>query len=107
MLDWVVKYWVAIAFGAMTTLTTILWKKYKYLKKGIVALLFNSLRKNYEDYTSKGYLPIDALESITNIYETYAFFGGNGTGTKMYETLKSLPSKLQDTNLHEGGISDG
>lgn len=92
MLQWIMQYWLAIAFGAFSAVTVALWKQYKHLKRGIMALLFMTLRQCYDQYTEKNEIPIDMLEFITNIYEAYTFFGGNGTGTKMYEILKELPT---------------
>ena len=38
-----------------------------------------------------GYITLEALEYITELYEEYAAKGGNGSGEKLYLDIKALP----------------
>lgn len=103
MVDWLIKYWLQVLFtgvvGALTLTVKFILKKIKaehseqeYLKNGVLALLRNGIIRNYNDYMDREYIPIYALESVGTMYEAYHDLGGNGTITKLYQELKSLPS---------------
>ena len=102
MLEWIIKYWLEIFFGAIvTTLTCVVKYLCKVIQKehqeqvnmreGILALLKNSLIKSYNDYMSKEAIPVYALDSVEAMYAAYHALGGNGTVTGLVDQLKQLP----------------
>lgn len=113
MLEWLVKYWLQVGFagilGVGSYVMRVLWKKAKdysaeqeSLRYGVLALLRNSLIRNYNDYMSRGYVPLYAMESIEIMYKAYKSLGGNGAVTKLYQEIKELPTKdPKEEHKHE------
>ena len=108
MLEFIMNYWIEVAFGLVLS---ALAAGYKYLKKEIddrteenramkkamVAILQQTLYDSYNKWSEKGYCPIFALEVCTRVYEQYHILGGNDVGTELYERLRELPTQPKDT----------
>lgn len=103
MLDFLAKYWLEVFFSAVLgivvkTQQSIISKRKKdkeeqdAIREGIKALLWDRLYCIYDECLKKGYISIDALRNVENLYQQYHSLGGNGTGTEMYEKLKDLPN---------------
>lgn len=97
MKDWLAKYWLAAAFGAVSGflgwVVKKLWGRQKAMDAGILALLHSELYKECEMCEQKGYATVDDLKNIEYLYKPYHALGGNGTGTLLYERVKKLPDK--------------
>lgn len=97
MSDWIKQYWLTALFGALTAglswIVNHMWHRQKAMDKGMLALLHSELYKECESCEQKGYATTDDLKNIEYIYEPYHNLGGNGTGTVLYERVKSLPSE--------------
>ena len=46
-------------------------------------------------YINKGYAPLYAIDSISEMYDAYHALGGNGAVTGIYNEFLSLPHNLQ------------
>jgi len=107
MVEFIIKYWLEVGFGlivlALTASVKYFHKQDKKrkleqdaIKKGIQALLRDSIINQYNKYAEKKYIPIYALENVTAMYKEYHALGGNGTITHLYEELLELPNRKED-----------
>lgn len=104
MREWVIKYWVEVLFGLITTGLIAAYKRLynkisektkeqDAIKLGIQALLRDRIIQSYNHYQDKGFCPIYALENVNALYKQYHALGGNGTVTELVERLKDMPSE--------------
>lgn len=64
------------------------------LKEGVRTLLRNELVAAHREwFEEKGCITLEALEYCHQTYEAYHGLGGNGSGDKLFEDIKSLPVK--------------
>lgn len=62
------------------------------MRKTFKAILRADLVNAYEKYVQGGTpLTVERKHEITEGYEAYAYWGGNGTGKDMYEAICELP----------------
>lgn len=107
MFDFIIQYWIGIAFGLLTGAITLCYKHLKNeivirvkeqeaVKKAITAILRQTIYDAYNKWSERGYCPIYAMEVATKVYEQYHALGGNDVGTELYERLKELPTQLHE-----------
>lgn len=92
MADLIIKYYVQVVLAMSVTVITAVTLAVYSLFNGVRALLRNEIIGSYNHYMNKEYIPIYALENISEMYRAYHRLGGNGTITKLVEELKKLPS---------------
>lgn len=64
----------------------------KMMRKTFKAVLRKDLVDAYRDYVTDGKpLTVERKHEITEGYEAYAYWGGNGTGRDMYEGICEVP----------------
>ena len=61
------------------------------ISNGMQILLKDNLKKLHKEYMEDGNITSDELDDFTFQYSTYHSLGGNGTGTKWYTDVMSLP----------------
>lgn len=66
------------------------------IAEGMQSLLRESIVKNYNKYTERGYCPIYAKETIKHVYDAYHKLGGNDVATKLYKTLLDMPEEPKE-----------
>ncbi len=101
MLEFIIKYWLEVAFTlvvgafsfAMKKIAT-LFKKQAAVENGVKALLRNALLQEYRKYKTLGEIPILDKENFEHMYKEYHALGGNDIGTQMYEEIKKLKTKI-------------
>lgn len=100
MQEWILKYWLEVLFGIISSGLFAGYKKLSgklkeqdAIKLGIRALLRDRIIQSYNHYQEKGYCPIYALENVTALYAQYHALGGNGTVTELMERLKDMPTE--------------
>lgn len=59
---------------------------------GVQSLLRDRIIQAYNHYMEKEYIPIYGLENVLNMYKAYHDLDGNGTITKLVETMKEMPT---------------
>lgn len=62
------------------------------METGLRTLLRAELLEIHAKYVPLGYIPLEVMEEADRVYQAYHSLGGNGTGTKIYEELKALPT---------------
>lgn len=67
-------------------------KNQEALKKGVQALLRAQMIRDFNEYSAKGYAPINAKENFENIYKNYHTLGGNGVMQELYANFLELPN---------------
>lgn len=109
MLEFIIQYWLEIAFtGVVGAISFVLKKIYnthknkmdnlfarqQAVEQGVQALLRNELIRRYREYETKGEITILDKENIEHMYKEYENLGGNGTVKSMYEDLMKLDTKI-------------
>ncbi len=103
-MDFIATYWIETVFTIVVSVimfyTKQLTKKIKmeritqeHIRQGMLSLLRNSILRNYNDYSERGYIPVHAFQCIDPLFQAYKDLGGNGTVSRLYEELKRLPTK--------------
>lgn len=62
------------------------------METGLRTLLRAELLEIHAKYVPLGYIPVAVMEEADRVYKAYHSLGGNGTGTKIYEEIKALPT---------------
>lgn len=111
MIEWIAKYWLEVAFGALVGWLTAWVKKRKAednkrdaenaaMKQAMLAILHDRLYNECTYYLKQEYIPIEKAEEIMNnvqlIYKAYSTLGGNSTGTDIYNRFRALPLEKED-----------
>ena len=65
---------------------------------GIQCLLRDSIVRDFNKYSDKGFCPIYAKESIKKAYDSYHALGGNDVITELYHKLLSMPEEDDHAN---------
>lgn len=60
------------------------------MKEAMLAILHDRLYQACRYYLSKGQVDEDGYNNLETMYETYHRFGGNGTGTELYNRTRKL-----------------
>lgn len=101
MLEFIIKYWLEVAFtlvvGAISYILKKifgLYRKQKSIEQGVQALLRNALLQEYRKYKVIGEIPLLDKENFEHMYREYHELGGNDIGTQMYEEIKRMPTKI-------------
>lgn len=100
-MQFITEYWIEWLFGLVTAALAAgyrnLSKKYKAQKvrsqaveEGVLALLHDRLYQACTHYIQDGKIDVDALKNVEYLYKAYHALGGNGTGTELYNRVKSL-----------------
>lgn len=66
----------------------------KAVDDGVQALLRDRIIERYNHYMDQKHIPIYGMENVLDMYVAYHKLGGNGTITKLVETLRELPTEL-------------
>ena len=85
---------ISIVLTGVVSYLTYLMQNVNKLKnnyrKAVVVLLRNDLKALHKEYTTRGWISIDEYEEYSDLYQTYAALGGNGTGTRMKQDVDKL-----------------
>ncbi len=103
-MDYFIQHFAEFASASVIALITFAFKKvYKdimennreieSMKQGLISLLRSDIINAYYQYAEKEYIPIYAMENVTEMYNAYHNLGGNGTVTKLFNELQELPTK--------------
>lgn len=110
MIDFIVRYWLEVLFGAALSLLGLAYKRLAIrikeqdaIKLGIRSLLRDRIICQYNHYMEKGFCPIYAMENINAMYEQYHALCGNGTVTELVERLKDLPDSEKTMEVKHNG----
>lgn len=101
MIEFIIKYWLEIAFTLVVSAISYvfkriqgLYKRQKAIEQGVQALLRNELIRRYREYETKGEISILDKENMEHMFKEYQNLGGNGTIKQMYEEMLELPTKI-------------
>ena len=62
------------------------------METGLRTLLRAELLEIHAKYVPLGRIPVAVMDEADRVYKAYHSLGGNGTGTKIYEEIKALPT---------------
>lgn len=69
------------------------YRKSEAVLTGVQSLLRDRIIQAYNHYMEQEYIPIYGLENVLNMYKAYHDLDGNGTITKLVETMKEMPTE--------------
>lgn len=104
MIEFVVKYWLEVAFGLLVFCVSagfrFIVQKLKErkteqdsIKDGVLALLHDRLYQGCTYFIKQEEISTAEMKNIEYLYRGYHALGGNGTGTELYERVKELKLK--------------
>ena len=95
MWDFIVKYWVAWAFGIIVTAGGFIlkrfWKRQKAIENGVRDILRMQILDTYETVKDEGKISISMKDAIDSAYGSYHALGGNGTITRVHQEIMEMP----------------
>ena len=107
MTDFIIKHWLTVLFGLITTGLGVGYRKLsvrvkkekkasKAVQDGVEALLADRLIQLYNYYAEKGYCPIYARSNAESLQKAYHALGGNGTISALYNKLMAMPTEKRE-----------
>ena len=104
VLAYIGAHWVEWLFAIALAVLTFAWRmvsakikieheKNEAIAEGVQSLLRESIVTNYNRYSSKGYCPIYAKESMKAVYKAYHDLGGNDVATGLYKEILEMPTE--------------
>lgn len=69
------------------------YRKSEAVLTGVQSLLRDRIIQAYNHYMEQDHIPIYGMENVLNMYKAYHDLDGNGTITKLVETMKEMPTK--------------
>ena len=102
MVDFILKYWLQVLFGAIIAIFTFttkhLFKKIKkeiteqyQIKMGLQALLRDRIYQGYKDCEEVGFCTLYERENINCMFNEYKNLGGNSTVCSLVGKINDLP----------------
>ena len=67
------------------------------VEDGLRGLLHDRIYQSCTDCRSKGFADIHDRENLEALYVPYHKLGGNGTGTDLYNMVRSMPTEPPET----------
>ena len=112
MPEWIVKYWIEWIFGIVIAGLGLL---YKHLSKkvqqtreenaairdGLRSLLRRQIIEDCEKSLTMGFCPITKKDTIQDMYRSYHALGGNGTVTKLVESIINVRTMPQEERNYD------
>ena len=71
-------------------------KQSQAIADGVQCLLRDSIVRDFNKFSDKGFCPIYAKESVKKAYQAYHDLGGNDVITELYHKLLALPEDKPD-----------
>lgn len=65
--------------------------RYNAIENGIKCLIKAKIFHNYSVYVKQGFIPIEEMHNITELYEAYKDLQGNGTVDVVYKHILEIP----------------
>lgn len=96
-----ISWAVPAVLGALVGWAVSFSKKQKEentaMRSGVRALLYDRIVQGYLHFHDDlGYMPLQAKESMQEVYDSYKKLNGNGLGDQMYKKMQSLPTKREE-----------
>jgi hypothetical protein len=100
-IDLVVKWAVPFVLGAVVAWVKVSLTKQRdesrAIRGGVRALLYDRIVQGYVHYHDDlGWMPLQAKESMQEVFNNYQKLGGNGLGEQMYKRMQSLPTTKKE-----------
>ena len=92
-LQYIINSLLGIILAASIATLKKIFADFRYLRQGLTALLHNQLYRTCNDYLRRGWVTIQDLEDLEELYQCYAGLGLNGIGKEMYKRCKKLEIK--------------
>ena len=94
VISWAVPFVLGGLVAWMVDFTKKQRTENEAIRSGVRALLYDRITQAYVHYhDDMGFIPLDALRSIEEVYNNYEALGGNGVGKELFARLKELPTR--------------
>lgn len=102
MWEFLVKYWLEVLFGCITTGVGIALRRIskklekerirsKAIEDGVRDVLRLQILDNYEKCKQAGKISVSRKDAIDSAYNSYHALGGNGTITQVHSEIMEMP----------------
>ena len=102
MWEWLLKYWLEVAFGLIVAAFGFVLKSFnKKLKEqrkrsqaiedGVRDILRMQILDKYEKCKQAGKISVSRKDAIDSAYKSYHALGGNGTITQVHSEIMEMP----------------
>jgi hypothetical protein len=102
MTEFIIKYWLQVLFGLITTVMAFVMRKMnkkiaeqEAIRMGVQALLRDRIIEKYDRAIQDGYCPIHIRDSILEMAKQYYNLGGNGVVNNLVDKIQYLPTTLE------------
>lgn len=96
----VIKWAIPAALGMLVGVISTQYRKLRSRDNavgvGVQCLLRAELIRCHKEYSSKGFCPVYARESIIKMYDAYHNLGGNDVVTDLKDFVLSLPTEKKE-----------
>lgn len=99
MAEFIIKYWLEVAFGIVSAAVIKSLTERKAMKEGILAILHDRLFQAGRYHIAQNEITLSELKNVEYLYRSYHALGGNGTGAEIWERIKDLPLKTEGENI--------
>ena len=96
VLKWAIPAALGMLIGAIATQFRKLRGRDAAVGVGVQCLLRAELIRCHKEYSSKGFCPVYARESIIKMYDAYHNLGGNDVVTDLKDYVLSLPTEKKE-----------
>ena len=100
MIEFIVKYWIEIFFGLITSFILFLYRRigiyFKIMnatKNGVKILLKNEIIKEYKTFSKNNCINFYEKNIILELHKEYKNLGGNGMIEDIINDINDLPLK--------------
>lgn len=92
-----ISWLVPVVLGGVVGWATAFSRKQKEenraMRSGVRALLYDRIVQGYLHFHDElGYMPLQAKESMQDVFDSYKRLNGNGLGEQMYNKMQQLPT---------------
>lgn len=93
MLEWILQYWVGVAFGVIAGALAGLWRQFRAYKRATIVSLRHVILNTYNTYADQDSIPLYELENVTEAFNAYQSIAKDSAMEKLYKDITKLPVK--------------
>ena len=91
--QYAINAFVGLALAGVMTYLKRLLVVFRLIYRSHAAMLHNQLYRTCDEYMKRGWITVNDLEDLEELYACYSGLGMNGVGEKLYNDCKNLPVK--------------
>ena len=92
-ITWLVPFVLSGVVGWAIAFSKRQREENRAMRSGMRSLLYDRIVQGYLHFHDElGYMPLQAKESMQDVFDSYKKLNGNGLGEQMYNKMKDLPT---------------